>query len=65
MLAYTEGIPDSAWGEHQAAETGTSELSELHAYAPSCGRPGGTLSHVNTAVPWATQALMSDLSPSD
>lgn len=28
MPAYTEGIPDSAWGEHWAVETGTSELSE-------------------------------------
>lgn len=65
MSAYTEGIPDSAWGKHWAEETGTSELLELCAYVPSRGRPGGTLSHVNTAALLATQALLNDPSSSD
>lgn len=68
MSAYTEGIPDSAWGEHRAVEIGSqSFLSRVNedreaAYIPSFGRPGEP--HECRSY-LATQALLNDPSASD
>lgn len=60
MSAYTEGIPDSAWGEHWAAGLAHQSLvneDREAAYTSSFGRPGEPC---DVAAPWATQALLND-----